>query len=200
MITRQLDSAVRRAQIVSAAKKLIAKYGSEHLTVRRIAREVGVSEGAIYKHFKSKKEVLYFLVDEIEELLLEDIRESRTAGLGAPDVLEKTITAHISSVEKRSGMSFQVIAEIISFGDKKLNGRISEVINRYISCIKEVLTEGIKTGTIRRDVDLDAAAALFFGMVQGLINIWALDHSSFDLKQKCAALFGVFRRSISAGC
>ncbi len=76
METQRENTQVRRKQIVAAARKLIVKYGSEHITVRRIAKEIGVSEGAIYRHFKSKTDVLSLMVDDIEETLIGDVEKN----------------------------------------------------------------------------------------------------------------------------
>ena len=187
---------VRQRQIVSAAMKLIVKHGSEHLTVRRMAKEIGVSEGAIYRHFKSKRDVLSFLVDDIENTLIADIDKNYAAGVGTLETLERVISDHMSSIEQRKGVSFQVIAEIISLGDKRLNKKIYDVINRYIGRIREILSEGVKAGAIRQDIDLDATATLFFGMIQGLVNIWALSNYSFDLEQKYASIWSVFCEAV----
>src|SRR5512138_400052 len=70
---------VRQQQIIDAAGRLIFKYGSEHLTVKRIAAEVGITEAAIYRHFKSKKSILSFLLSHIERVLLSDISPESAA-------------------------------------------------------------------------------------------------------------------------
>jgi AcrR family transcriptional regulator len=199
MVTGRRTTVVRRRQIVSAARRLIVKYGSEHVTVRRIAKEIGVSEGAIYRHFKSKKEILSFLVDEIEDILMADIEgddSTKAGGLNAIEVLERIIRHHVSSAEQRSGISFQVIAEIVSFGDKRLNKKIYDVIDEYINHIKDILEEGVKEGVIRQDLDLDAAATQFFSTIQGLVNLWALSNYSFNLEQRYAPVFRTFREAI----
>lgn len=196
MIQRRENTLVRQRQIISAARKLIAKYGSEHVTVRRMAKEIGVSEGAIYRHFKSKRDVLSFLVDDIEDNLIADIENNYSAGLSALETLERIIMSHISSIEQRKGVSFQVIAEIVSLGDKKLNKKIYDVINKYTGRIKDILTEGVKAGVIRPDIDPEATATLFFGMTQGVVNIWALSQYSFNLQEKYAPLWGIFRQAI----
>lgn len=199
MVIERKDTIVRRRQIVSAARKLIVKYGSEHVTVRRIAKEIGVSEGAIYKHFRSKREILSFLIDEIEHTLMGDIEQhyTETSSLDALEILEQVIRSHVSSVQQRSGISFQVIAEIISFGDKKLNKKTNDVIDKYIGRIRDILAHGVKTGVIREDLDLDAAALSFFGTLQGLANIWALSNYSFNLQERYALVFDLFRQAIA---
>lgn len=196
MVQQRETTVVRRRQIVSAARRLIVKFGSEHVTVRRMAREIGVSEGAIYRHFKSKRDVLSFLVDDIEDTLIADIEDNVIAGLGTLETLERVIKAHMSAVEQRKGVSFQVIAEIISLGDKKLNKKVYAVISKYTGRIKGILAEGVKAGVVRQNLDLEATAALFFGMTQGLVNIWALSQYSFKLEEKYASLWSLFREAI----
>ncbi|MDP3039680.1 MAG: TetR/AcrR family transcriptional regulator, partial [Deltaproteobacteria bacterium] len=161
---------LRRKQIINSLRKLIIKYGSENVTVRRIAKEIGVSEAAIYKHFKSKKEILGFLVDYIEENLIGDIEKSDHHN-NILELLENIMRNHLSSMEQRKGVSFLVIAEIISLGDKKLNKKIFDVLNKYIGYIKDILLKGVKAGEIKQDINLDTAAIAFFSMIQGLVSI-----------------------------
>jgi AcrR family transcriptional regulator len=184
MVTQRENTSVRQKQIVSAARKLIVRYGSEHVTVRRMAKEIGVSEGAIYRHFRSKSDILAFLVDDIESALIGDIERNHTGDVDSVRALENIMVDHISSIEQRKGVSFQVIAEIVSLGDKKLNKQIYAVIDKYLDRIKAILEDGVKGGVIRPEVDPDAAAMLFFGMTQGLVNIWALSQYNFNLQLK----------------
>ncbi len=110
--------------------------------------------------------------------------------------LENIIKSHISAVEQRRGVSFQVIAEIVSLGDKTRNRKIHDVITKYINRIKDVLVEGVKRGELREDIDPEAASTLFFGMTQGLVNIWTLGQYEFSLQEKYAPLWGIFREAI----
>ncbi len=195
-ITKHRSAVVRREQIIDAARKLVIKRGSEHLRVREIAKVAGITEGAIYRHFKSKKEILSSLVDRIEENWLEDISKVNAAGSSSLEALDRIFKNHVSAIEQRGGVSFQVIAEIISLGDKKLNKKAFDVLNKYTGRLKKLLAEGVGTGEIKREVDLEAAAMLFFGMIQGLVNIWALSGYSFDLEEKYKPLWHTFRESI----
>jgi AcrR family transcriptional regulator len=190
------DTLVRQKEIVLAARKLIVKYGSENVTIKKMAHEIGVTEGAIYRHFKSKKDILSFLIDDIEETLLGDIEKNYSGEVESVESLAKIMTEHITSIEQRRGVTFQVIAEIISFGDEKLNKKVYDVINNYITHIKDILFEGIKSGIIRSDIDIDAVAKLFFGMTQGLVNIWALSKYKFNLEKEYKPLWEVFIQSI----
>ena len=183
----------RREQIVNAARKLVIKCGSENVTVRRIAQEVGVSEAAIYRHFKSKRDILYLLVESIESNLISDLESQNRPDYGP---LENVLLNHLSALEMRRGISFQVIAEIISLGDKKLNNRIYETIKKYIEKFKELLLTEIEKGEVRGDIDVDAAAVILFSIVQGLSNIWTLSNYSFNPKDKFEPILDVLRKGL----
>ena len=198
-ITRKRETTeVRQQQIVEAAQKLIFKYGSEHLTVKRISAEVGISEAAIYRHFKSKRSILSFLLINIEKVLIEDISRKRTGEeILTLETIENTIQKHFSVIDIRKGVAFQVIAEIISLGDKGLNKKTSMTISKYISGLRDLLAEGVKSGCVRKDIDLDAAAMLLFSMIQSVVNIWALQNCNFQLIEKYKSLWLVFREAIT---
>lgn len=199
-MTRKYESTgVRKQQIAAAAARIIVRHGSEHVTTRRIAGEVGISETTIYRHFKSKSELLSFLIEDIEGKLLAEIAVDGASGPYTVEALEKTVRAHLAHVVQRKGISFQIIAEIISLGSRKLSRQAYGVVNKYTGRIRDLLEEGRKAGVIRADIDLDAAAALFFGMTQGLVNTWALSQYSFDLEARYLPAWRIFRDSIIAG-
>jgi AcrR family transcriptional regulator len=188
---------VRQKEIVSAARKLIVRYGSEHVTVKRMAKEIGVTEGAIYRHFTSKRDILSLLVEDVEKTLIHDIETNYSGELGSLEILSGIILEHISSIEQKKGVAFQVIAEIISLGDKKLNKKIYDAISSYTARIAAIVAEGMETGAIRADVNPEATAKLFFGMTQGLVNIWALSQYSFALEQEYKSVWDVFVKAIA---
>ena len=183
---------VRRKQIADAARTVAVRYGSEHVTVRRIAKEIGVSEGALYRHFKSKHDILSLMVERIQEDLVADI-QGGAVGQTPLGILDNALRNHISSIEQRKGVSFQVIAEIISLGDKKLNKQASEALDKYAGLIGDLLSEGIEAGEIRKDVDPEKAATLITAAIQGLVSRWALGKYSFNLEEEYLALWNMLR-------
>jgi AcrR family transcriptional regulator len=197
MTQKRSTTAVRKQQIIEAARKLIIKRGSEHLTVRSIAKEVNITEAAIYRHFKSKREILSFLMSQISETMLKEINRSAVGEVSPVKAIEEILRYHLSEIEQRRGMSFQVIAEILSFGDKELNREVYESINRYLDRLKVLLSEAARSGEVRADLDLDASALLCFGALQGLVNFWALSDYSFDLVKKYDSVWEVLHQAIA---
>jgi AcrR family transcriptional regulator len=192
-ITKRQDTEVRQKQIINAAREIIAKHGSEHVTVRSIAEAVDISEAAIYRHFEDKQAIFALLIDDIEEKLTADFNPVSSNG-SSLKMIEEGLRGPLSV--KRRGVSFQVISEIVSLGDKKLNKRISELINAYIERLTGLLSQGIESGEVKADLDTRAAATILFGMMHGLANIWALSGYSFDSEERYETLWKVFREAV----
>jgi AcrR family transcriptional regulator len=194
---RRESSSVRQEQIIDAAQKLILKNGSEHVTIRRIAKEVGISEGAIYRHFKSKSDIFCLLLDNVGENLLGDIESSIIPEGSVTESLSNIMSTQLSAISRRHGMSFQIIAEVISLGDRKLNRQLADIMNKYLVRIKNLLTQGIEAGVIKEDIDPDAAALLFFGMVESISNYWTLNNYKFGLEEKARPMWDIFQKAIA---
>ena len=118
MVQSHKNTAVRKDQIVAASKRLIIRRGSENLAVRAIAKEVGLSEGALYRHFKRKRDILSFLADTIEVDLLGDIQISSVEGGTYLSILDNILRGHLSAIKQRQGISFQVIAILLASTQK----------------------------------------------------------------------------------
>lgn len=192
MVKRNMNKDSRQQQIINAARKLIFKYGSGHLTIRNIAKEVGISEAAIYRHFPSKKSIMSLMADHIADNFLGDINKAMVIANSRLETLDLTMRNHLSAIEQRRGLSFRVIAEIITLGDKQLNKKVAEIIDNYINTLQDLLSQGASFGEIREDVDLHMAAQLLFGMIQGLVTIWTLSNRNFDLVGRYEELWKLF--------
>ena len=74
MSDEKLESSVRRQQIAEAALSLVADRGLSRLSIAAVARRVGLVPSGIYRHFKSKDEMLLAVLDRMEARLAANVR------------------------------------------------------------------------------------------------------------------------------
>ncbi|MBF0384715.1 MAG: TetR/AcrR family transcriptional regulator [Candidatus Omnitrophica bacterium] len=185
---------LRQQEIIEAARTIIFNQGIESLTVREIANELKITDGALYRHFKSKDEILSLLIEDIEETLLTTISEAAKKDGNPLIAMENVFLAHLHYAEKRKGITFIVMA---SLKDKKLQKKMFGVINKYLKVIKGILRQGVAEGKFRLDVNLDSASIAFFGMVQGLVSIWGLSRYRYALrKDRAMGMFNTYKLGI----
>ena len=197
MATRtRLDHQTRQHQIVEAARELIATGGVDSLTIRGLASRVGVTEAAIYRHVASKEEVMLLLLQEVQESLFQAISRATRSDRHALERLEHMLQLHVSYVELRQGISFVVIAQAAQFEEPRVRSAGRNLVEKYLSLVSEIITQGIERGEIDKTVSPDAAAMIFFGMIQSAVTRWLFDPFTHPLSENAVAMWVLFRTSL----
>jgi len=189
---------IRKQQIIEAARRLITDKGMEAVTIDAIAETVGFSEAAIYRHFSSKQQILHQLINDLEHDLLACVASAQTTEPNALRVLECILEAHLADVEGSRGVSFIVVAGAMSFEGIGLSHRIREMLDRYIESIKEVMRRGVGEGEFHKNLNVDAAAFTFLGMIQSTATIWALNDYSWSLDQWRNQILEIYKKGVTA--
>ncbi len=189
---------VRQYQILQAVGKLITTKGMDSVTMHDIAGEIGVTEAAIYRHFTSKRAILSLLLDRWEDTLLSTVRGEQFEGLPAIENLERAFWAQLGDVEDHQALSFIIMIEAIALeGKHGLAARVAGIITNYLGAIQDILQRGIHEGVIREDVNVEAAATTYFGMIQSTATLWALNDYNSPLAEQGIRMWEIFRRGIS---
>ena len=177
------NGTVRQREIIIAAREIIYSKGIEKLTVREIAKELKITNGALYRHFKSKYEIMSLLIDDIEENLLSAIQDAAKKSGDPLQKLENIFLSHLSYSEQMKGTSFTVINQVSGIQDKDLKIKMFGVLNKYLMTIKEILIEGMEEGIFRKDIDSTSASIVFFGTIQSIVTLWCLSGYKLSLKK-----------------
>ncbi|MBF0123632.1 MAG: TetR/AcrR family transcriptional regulator [Candidatus Omnitrophica bacterium] len=187
----------RQQEIVEAVKKIIAADGFDRLTVREIAGRLKITEGALYRHFKSKNDIVSLLIDDVERTLLEVVDAATEKAEDPLGKLRCVLSANIQYAEKRKGLTFIVINETLSMRDPVLRKKMESVVNVYLKKIENILDKGIKEKVFRQDLNVRLTSLAFFGLVQSLVTVWGLSGHGFALdRQKISGLFDLYKEGI----
>jgi AcrR family transcriptional regulator len=195
---KRYDHATRQHQIAAAARDIIISGGLASLTIAELAARVGVTEAALYRHVKSKDEILLLLVSEIKESLFKAIGEATTSDRASLEKLEHMLQLHLTYAEARRGVSFVIISESLRFGVPQVRSAARRLVDDYVNGVAEIIEAGIQTGEIDRSVDAEAAAVMFFGMVEASVTRWLFDETLHPLSEKGGAMWRLFRSGLTA--
>lgn len=168
-ITRQrLPSADRQAGIVQAAIQLAAGRDPATLTTSEIATSLGLTQGALFRHFPSKQAIWLAVVSWVEETLLARIDRAASA-VDALEALAAVYRAHVAFVMEFPGVPRILFHELQQPAESAVKQRVAGLLMSYRSRVAALLVRGRAAGLIDAGVDLDNAAALFLGSIQGLV-------------------------------
>lgn len=194
----RMPGPIRRRELIAEARRILATEGVDALTTRRIAHAAGLTEGAIYRHFRGKRDILLGLVDELDELVVAELQRAQARGGSALETLEHLLQEWFSSAERRRGVGFIVIAQVLLNGDSALRRRIRSVLQQHLTVVQDLLEQAVKAGDIDATVDTEAAALAFFGLVQSTVTLWRFTDSKAPLTERSGALWNVFRNGLRA--
>ena len=197
LANRRLDHATRQHQIAAAARDIITGGGLASLTVNELAARVGVTEAALYKHVRNKDEILLLLVSEIRESLFNAISEATITDRRSLEKLEHMLRLHLSYAETRRGVSFVIISESLRFGVPEVRLAARKLVDEYVSLVARILEEGQAGGEVDRSIDSEAAAVMFFGMIEASVTRWLFDESLHPLAENGAAMWRIFKAGVS---
>ena len=91
---------IRRQEIVKAAVGLFVKKGYHETTVREIAKEFGMSMGALYDYIRTKEDILFLVCDYIHNTVSNKLRESPTVKRDAIKNLKKSIEDYFTIIDE----------------------------------------------------------------------------------------------------
>jgi AcrR family transcriptional regulator len=185
----------RRQEIISVATDLFYEYGYQKASLRDISGRLGITQAAIYYHFKNKEEILYTIIDRVSNELL-FILKSCLAGKREPiQNLKDAIVQHILSMKmNRKGAKITIEDKRFLSGD--LNRLVKEKEKAIFYLYKGYLVELQRMGTIR-ECDLTAATFGILGMINWLYH-WYRSGKGLSMEQLAQEIVNILFYGLSS--
>lgn len=125
----------RQQEIVDAAVRVVREEGWSSLTVRRLAERLGVTDPALYRHFRSKGELALAIADRMQEMLLGPIRRIAANAAATPaERIERILLHHVDLILATDGLPILLMAEAAT-GDERLAGRLRQIMGEYMATV-----------------------------------------------------------------
>ncbi len=131
----------RKEQILQSLARMLETGPGERITTAALAREVGVSEAALYRHFPSKAKMFEGLIVFIEETLFTRISRILEDEPSAARRCEKILTLLLTFAEKNPGMTRLMTGDALQGETERLRLRIAQLFDRLEAQIKQILRE-----------------------------------------------------------
>ena len=158
----------------------------------KIAERIGVTDAALYKHFKSKNEMLIFMVDLIEEMLIGRMKEHSNQFKDPLERLKNILSFQFRFIEENKGIPRILFSEALQFKDDKLTSKTTNILNQYLKLIQETMIEAKKNGSIKSTINTETISFIFLGMIQSTVVLWTLGGCKFSLRKREESLWKGF--------
>jgi TetR/AcrR family transcriptional regulator len=160
-------SGERREEILQVLARMLQEQAGEHITTAELARAVGVSEAALYRHFPSKAKMFESLIEFIEESVFTRITRILAEEPQWEARLQQILTLVLGFADKNPGMARLLQGGVLTGETERLRVRISQFYDRIETQLRQVLREAEATGGPR--VPVNDTAQLLLAFLEGRI-------------------------------
>lgn len=188
----------RQAALVAAALVLAAERSPANVTTADLAQAVGITQGAVFRHFESKEAIWLAVIDLAHQTLLARLHAAAAAQTQPLAALRAVFMAHVDFVVEQPGVPRVIFQELQHPEDTPLKARVRGLMQAYRTLLAGLLQQAQAARQLAPGTDLQAAAVLFIGSVQGLVMQSLLSGQVGAMRQLAPSVFELFQQGIVA--
>jgi TetR/AcrR family transcriptional regulator len=170
----------RRQQILEAFALMLEAAPGSRITTAALARQVGVSEAALYRHFPSKARMIEGLIEFIETSIFSRISRILDEAASAHDRSRDLVWLLLSFVERNPGVARLLAGDALQGETDRLRTRIRQFYDRVETQLRQIIREGAARGEVLPDRSAAVVANLLLAAAEGRIAQYV--RSEFKLK------------------
>ena len=197
-LPKHLPADARRAATVEAVVALAATQNPSDITTTAIAQQMQLTQGALFRHFANKDAILLAVMEWVSEQLLARIDSAAETAATPRAALQAVFMAHVGFVAAHPGVPRIIFSELQRAGETPPKRVVQQLVGSYGMRLHRLISQAQAQGELRADLDVQAAATLFIGTVQGLVMQSLI---TGDLQRMCddaPRVFAIYQRGIDA--
>jgi TetR/AcrR family transcriptional regulator len=160
----------RRQQILEALAQMLEANPGNRITTAGLAKQVGVSEAALYRHFPSKSKMFEGLIEFIEDTLFSRVKLILNEEPSAAGRCEKMLMLLLAFTERNPGITRILTGDALAGETERLHVRVAQLFDRFETQLKQVIREAEMREGLRPAIPLPAAANLLMAAAEGRIS------------------------------
>ncbi|MHB8950870.1 MAG: TetR/AcrR family transcriptional regulator [Rhodoferax sp.] len=202
---------VRQAGLVEAALQLAAQRSPSDISTGDLARAVGITQGAVFKHFASKEAIWLAVLDWATDTLMTRLQAAAQEAQQAPSppsqqatsgpalaALRAVFLAHVGFAVEQPGVPRVVFQELQSPGNTAPKMRVRALLQRYRQLLMLLLQQAEQEQGLAPGTNLQAAAVLFIGSVQGLVMQALISGDVPAMALQAPGVFALYQRALQS--
>jgi len=172
----------RQIEIMEAATLRIDKFGIQELTIKNLASDLNLSEAALYRHFKSKNEIMLGLLNYfIEELKTRLSKILSKTDRKASELLIDIFDSQLKTFVKNPSIVTVIFSESIFQFNKELSATVSTMMEMMQSHIEKIVKTGQEDGSLSKIVGTSTLTTIIMGGMRITVLKWKLSGHQSDL-------------------
>lgn len=163
-MAKRENTDIRQEQIKQAVLEIIFTDGLKNLSIANLAKKIGMSDGAIFRHFSTKHEIILSIINDVQRDFISHLRKIATSQDDPEERLEKFIFTSVEYLTGNKGITMLLFSEASYNNDKELKNQLSQIFNNQKQLISKIILDGIAAGKWDEKVPVEYVAILYMGI------------------------------------
>jgi AcrR family transcriptional regulator len=176
---------IRQEEIKSAVLSIIYRGGLKKLSTKNIAKEVGISEGNIFRHFGSKNDIIFSIMDDVIADFIEPLRKISLSKKTPEQRLYDHLCATISYLKTNKGITLLMFSEASYENDETMKEKLKYIFQSQRQLVGKIVADGITMQIWDESISIDHFSNLYMGIPITLNVEIALNGENIDIKSFC---------------
>ena len=186
----------RKQQILQALAEMLEQTPGGRITTAGLARQVGVSEAALYRHFPSKAKMFDGLIEFIEDTVFSRVNIILAENESAEVRCHNTLHLLLTFTERNPGITRILTGDPLAGESDRLRTRVAQFFYRFETQLRQMLRESELREEKHPRVDVNIAANLMLAVIEGRISQYVRSDFSRSPTMGWDDQWQILRRSI----
>jgi len=183
-----------RQDIIAAAREIFSQRGVSRSTLAHIAKQAGVTRGAIYWHFKNKPDLFFAMLEQVSLPLIDHIDENLLISYSSDPL--HGIKASMNEIVRLLNedeiirTTFEIIILKCEYVDEfaSLDSRVIKTGCNFMKILNRTYDEAKKKNILHPGLDPALCALDSYTFMKGLIHLWLSDLDGTIIREKASTL------------
>ncbi len=172
----------KQQEIIEISIELIADLGIQGFTIKNLSKRVGVTEGAIYRHFESKTEILYSILKAFQKESATVLDSACSSEEPAMEEIAKIFAHHFNYFDKKPAIAAVIFSESIFQNDNLLSKEVFKLLKMHEDALMCIINRGQLTGEIKNGtISKVQLVRMIIGSIRYTVTKWRLSNYEFNI-------------------
>ncbi len=178
----------RQKEIIDVSLDLIAENGIQGLTIKNLAKKIGFSESAIYRHYENKIQILVAILNFFKENTERLFTYELNAEGDALTKINHLFFNQFKIFSASPSLVAVIFSEELFRNETILVEKVSEIMNNNFNTLTTIISTGQKKGELRADVEAEHLSVVVMGTLRLFVKQWQMSNYAFNLTEKGSEL------------
>ena len=194
---KKQSTQIRQEQIKKAVLDIIYTDGLKNLSTRNLAKQIGMSEGSIFRHFASKQDIIFSIIKDVQTDFIGSLRSIANSKAVPEERLNSLLCQTVTYLTENKGITMLLFSEASHRNDASLKESLLQIFNNQKKLVSKIILDGIALGIWDESIPVENVAMLYMGIPVSLNIELVLNGGEFHIDNFCARMMQLITKMLN---